>query len=427
MDQSAPNQDRFPQTPSSLPTPPQGPIEKRKIAIGLVAVVLLIIAAAELSGPSGSVTSGSAGTKAKKAVPAQPIAPADIGSFERQTNEEVQELARIEAQKKVLAETLATVQDPQNPGQPGPDLTTLEQQRLAAASGHYPASQAPSAASADQLAQERKRRAYESLYASNVALDLRSQATPAHSDHSGQNGPAGSGESSARTQNGSENTPVPASASSVSVSANPRNPYAFDSSIGKAYRLFEGTLIETVLTNRINGAFSGPVDAMVTTDVYSHDNQTLLIPQGSRLLGAVRAVANGQQQRLFVAFHRLIMPDGFSVSLDQFTGMNQIGETGLRDLVNHHYLQIFGASLALAAIGGVAQIGNGGNSFAYDPSVQFRNGISQSMAESSQRVLDHFLNQLPTFVVRERTRIKVYLADDLLVPAYSNHTMPRDL
>jgi len=203
--------------------------------------------------------------------------------------------------------------------------------------------------------------------------------------------------------------------------------YDFDSTTGKPYRLFEGTIIETVLTNRLNGAFSGPVDCMVTTDVYSHDNQTLLIPQGSRVLGKVSAVQNGQQQRLFVAFHRIIMPDGYSVSLDQFSGLNQIGETGLRDLVNHHYLQIFGSSLALAAIGGVAQIGNGASAFTYDPMSQARNGMSQSMAESSQRVLDRFLNQLPTFVIRERTRVKIYLSDDLLLPAYANHTMPRDL
>jgi type IV secretion system protein VirB10 len=121
------------------------------------------------------------------------------------------------------------------------------------------------------------------------------------------------------------------------------------------------------------------------------------------------------------------MPDGYSVSLDQFTGLNAIGETGLRDLVNHHYVSIFGASLALAAIGGVAQIGNGYGAFTYDPMAQMRNGISQSMAESSQRVLDRFLNQLPTFVVRERTRVKIYLSDDLLLPAYVNHTMPAGL
>jgi len=65
------------------------------------------------------------------------------------------------------------------------------------------------------------------------------------------------------------------------------------------------------------------------------------------VLGEAKKVEAFGQQRLAVFFHRLIMPDGYSVSLDQFKGLNQIGETALRDKVNNHYLQIFGASLAV--------------------------------------------------------------------------------
>ena len=43
----------------------------------------------------------------------------------------------------------------------------------------------------------------------------------------------------------------------------------------------------------------------------------------------------------------MIMPDGYSVDLDQFHGLDQIGEEGLKDKVNNHYLQIFGTSIAL--------------------------------------------------------------------------------
>ena len=31
------------------------------------------------------------------------------------------------------------------------------------------------------------------------------------------------------------------------------------------------------------------------------------------------------------------MPDGSTYRLDQFLGLNQIGDAGLRDRVNHHY------------------------------------------------------------------------------------------
>jgi len=192
---------------------------------------------------------------------------------------------------------------------------------------------------------------------------------------------------------------------------------------GKLQRIFEGTILETVLTNRINGSFAGPINTMLTTNVYSHDHQTLLIPQGTRCFGTVSAVNSVNQQRLFVAFHRCIMPDGYPIGLDKFTGLNQVGETALRDLVNHHYLQIFGASLAVGAIGGLAQIGNSTSGFGYDPSVVVRYAIPQETAQESLQILDHFLNQLPTFIVRERTRVKIYISEDLEVPAYDAHVI----
>ena len=132
------------------------------------------------------------------------------------------------------------------------------------------------------------------------------------------------------------------------------------------------------------------------------------------------------QQRLAVSFHSLIMPDGFSVNLDQFKGLNQIGETALRDKVNSHYIQIFGASLAIGILGGIAEAGTG-NTFTNSPLEQARAGLGSSVANSSMQILDRFLNILPTVTIREGSRVKVYLSGDLLLPDYAKHTMQPDL
>ena len=124
--------------------------------------------------------------------------------------------------------------------------------------------------------------------------------------------------------------------------------------------LFEGTILETVLINRLDGSFAGPVECLLSTDVYSNDRQHLLIPAGSKLLGETKKVDTFGQSRLAVVFHRLIMPDGYSVSLDQFKGLNQIGDTGLRDQVNNHYARIFGVSLAIGALGAIGEAGTAG-------------------------------------------------------------------
>lgn len=181
--------------------------------------------------------------------------------------------------------------------------------------------------------------------------------------------------------------------------------------------LFEGTILEAVLINRLDGEFSGPVKCLLTTDVYSHDRQHLLIPAGTKALGEAKKVDAFGQTRLAVFFHRLILPNGFSVNLDQFKGLNQIGETGLRDKVNNHYWRIFGTSLAIGALGGVAQIGTG-NAFTETSTDRMREGFGLSMAHSSARILDRFLNVLPTLTIREGHRVKIYLAGDLFLPQY---------
>ena len=210
--------------------------------------------------------------------------------------------------------------------------------------------------------------------------------------------------------------------------ANPdaSRPGVFNAFAGKRYVVFEGTILETLLINRLNGTFAGPVNCLVTTDIYSHDRQRLLIPAGTKVLGEARKVEAFGQQRLAVFFHRWIMPAGYSISLDQFKGLNQASETALRDKVNNHYLQIFGASLAVGILGGISEAGTG-NVLTNTPVDRARAGFGSSLANSSMEILDRFLNVLPTVTIREGNRVKVYLAGDLLLPDYTQHTIAPDL
>jgi len=211
----------------------------------------------------------------------------------------------------------------------------------------------------------------------------------------------------------------------------PKNPAAVppgsaNAAAGKPYLLFEGTILETVLINRLDGQFAGPVECLLSTDVYSNDRQHLLIPAGSKLLGETKKVDTFGQTRLAVVFHRVLMPDGYSVSLDQFKGLNQIGDTGLRDQVNNHYLRIFGVSLAIGALGAIGEAGTSGSLNASSADLM-RQGFAQSTAQSSAQILEKFLNIMPTVTIREGHRVKVYLSGDLAVPDYTNHKMPSDL
>jgi type IV secretion system protein VirB10 len=126
-----------------------------------------------------------------------------------------------------------------------------------------------------------------------------------------------------------------------------------------------------------------------------------------------------------VVFHRLIMPDGYSVDLDQFHGLDQIGEEGLKDKVNNHYLQIFGASIALGVIAGASEITEGGAVLTSSGPAVFASGASGSVSQSATTILDRFMQIPPTITIREGHRVKLYITQDMLLPAVENHTIPQ--
>ena len=303
----------------------------------------------------------------------------------------------------------------------------------------------------DPIRDEQKKRAYQSLFSDNVALSYRNELRP----DPGRNPSALTTQDQLATDASAElargeailaqaqKTTLSSQASGPNPNAAPAQeagesatqkigdrrasdqPVA-ESAEGKRHVLFEGTVLEALLINRLDGSFSGPVSCLLSSNVYSHDRQHVLIPAGSKILGEAKKVDTFGQARLAVSFHRLIMPDGFSVNLDQFKGLDQAGATSLKDKVNNHYAKIFGASLALGILGGVAQIGTASTLDATGTD-RIREGFGAGMANTGEHILDHFLNILPTVTIREGTRVKVYLSNDLLLPEYGSHTIPSDI
>ncbi len=201
-----------------------------------------------------------------------------------------------------------------------------------------------------------------------------------------------------------------------------------DAATGQPYVVYEGSTLDTVLMNRLDGDAPGPIKVLVSNPIYSHDRQHVLIPDGTIVLGEARkigAAGFGQQRRMAVVFHRMIMPDGYSVDLDQFHGLDQIGEEGLKDKVNNHYFQIFGTSIALGVISGAGEIEQGGGTISTSGSQAFATGASSSLSQSATTVLDRFIQIPPTITIREGHRVKVYFTQDMLLPAYENHTIPQ--
>jgi len=293
-----------------------------------------------------------------------------------------------------------------------------------------PPSATPNAepARTDPLADERRRREYASLFAESVAFTRRSAGTaPAQPVRARSDGDSALTEAISRAALAAT-TPAPVRATTAPADR-PQQTVALPAAVpsaapGGAKRLLEGTVIEAVLTNRLEGSFSNPVNAQVTTAVYDANRQIVLIPSGSRVLGTASPVQAFGETRLAVTFHRLVMPDGTTYTLDQFPGLNERGDAGLKDQVDRHYLQIFGASIALGGLSGLSQYATrSASSTEYGFSDAFGQGMGASLATSSGRVLDRFLNVLPSVTIREGHRLKIYLTCDIDLPPYRDQSV----
>jgi len=416
--------DSIPAIRDKAPKPP-GVLPKNVQAWVLIGVATVMVCVLALSG-GRSPQSGSSDLTRKGDAVVDP----NEARIQEYRNRLEAEARKLEAERQRLKQaTAALMTEPSEPQPPQgpPPFSSYGYQR--------PQTE-PAVPRKSALEQERERREYESLFASNVALTYREDASPAKPESGNASGQQAAATwpvsyPTAWTPAPQTTAPVPPAKHAEPLQPAPspsqeQAPDDFNRATGKQYRLFEGTWIEAVLINRLNATFTGPVNCMVTTNVYSHDRQRLLIPQGSRVLGEANRVDQFGQQRVAVSFHRIIMPDGYSVSLDQFQGLNQVGETGLKDKVNHHYTRIFGSSLALGAIAGFS-LGNTNQGLTQSGTDAYRAGVAQSFGQSGARVLDRFLNILPTVTIREGHRVKIYLAGDLLIPAYERHEMPSDL
>jgi type IV secretion system protein VirB10 len=456
------------------PKPP-GLIPKNLQALVIVGLALLMVMVMAITGHKAPAPAG--------AVPSLPnlvaVNPQKVTDFQKDIEQTQRESApQVEAallqQQRQLASQAA------RPAQPSPSSPYGTPVTASDPSGTYPPGAyvatlpqgAESPSPSDLIREEQKKRAYLSLFSDNVALTYRTQepgaarsptsatqlsavlpraSTPAdtvevQSPLTGQEnmGLGRDGQLAVQPQLAAlaahSSFPQPAATSPYAAAHSstgqdtPPQPNTGESKKpeqstpdgGKDFLVFEGTVLEALLINRLDGTFAGPASCLLTNDVYSQDRQHLLIPAGSKILGEASKVDTFGQERLALIFHRLIMPDGYSVNLDQFKGLDQEGATALRDKVNNHYARIFGASLAIGVLGGVAQLGTG-TVLNSDASDRIRQGFGAGMANAAEHILDRFVNILPTVTIREGTRIKIYLSNDLLLPDYHTHTLPTNL
>jgi type IV secretory pathway VirB10-like protein len=204
-----------------------------------------------------------------------------------------------------------------------------------------------------------------------------------------------------------------------------RSPASVDAA-GSPYTLRAGTVVPGLLLTAINSDLPGDLVGQVSRDVYdSRTERTLLIPKGARLIGTYDNQVAVGEDRLLVAWTRLIFPDGRSLRLPGLALKDEAGQTGTKDQVDTHWRRAFGNALLLSAISAGVQLSQPPQtSLLGTPSAgQIAAGaLGQELSNVALELLRRGMDTPPTIVIRQGHPFNVFLNGDLVLGGpYEDH------
>jgi type IV secretion system protein VirB10 len=183
------------------------------------------------------------------------------------------------------------------------------------------------------------------------------------------------------------------------------------------YTLSAGSVIAASLITGLNSDLPGLVTAQVTENAYdSVTGRTLLIPQGSRLIGSYDSVVAFGQSRALVVWQRIILPDGSSIRIDNVPATDTQGYAGLSDRIDRRTWQLL-KGVALSTLLGVGTELSFGSTES-DLVRAIRESAQQSGARAGDQLVTRNLDIQPTLRVRPGWPLRVVVHKDIVLRSW---------
>ncbi len=188
-----------------------------------------------------------------------------------------------------------------------------------------------------------------------------------------------------------------------------------------------GDVLPALMLSEINSTLPGQIIAQVSQHVYDTPTKTqLLIPQGTKLIGTYSSDVGYGQNALLVAWQRLGYPDGKTLDIGSMPGATGAGASGLTDLVNNHYIRLFGSALLMSAVtagvtfsqqqaqgaGVPGQVGIP----QYNAGTAMSQALGQQLGQVTAQLIAKNLSIAPELTIRPGYRFNVVVVKDLVLP-----------
>lgn len=177
-----------------------------------------------------------------------------------------------------------------------------------------------------------------------------------------------------------------------------------------------GAVIPAALITGIRSDLPGQITAQVTENIYdSPTGRSLLVPQGTRVIGQYDNNVQFGQSRVLLVWNRLILPNGRSIVLERQPGVDTQGYAGLEDGVDYHWWE-------LAKAAGLSTLLSVGAELAIDDDNRLlraiRNGGQDTINDAGQQIIRRQLQVAPTLTIRPGFPVRIIVTRDLVLEPY---------
>jgi type IV secretory pathway VirB10-like protein len=187
--------------------------------------------------------------------------------------------------------------------------------------------------------------------------------------------------------------------------------------------LYEGELLDAILVNRIVADTEpSPVICQISKDLFDSGGRYVVFPANSRIVGSSQVVNYKGAHRLFISFHRIILPNGpaveFPGSQKAMRALDETGALGVVSNVNRHWFLQFGTAIFFGVLDGLAGAAQRRSELFSQTSI-----IIDRTSRNFERILDTIMSQyasiVPTITVHQGHKMKICLADDVFISPYA--------
>ncbi|MCI0720954.1 MAG: TrbI/VirB10 family protein, partial [Acidobacteria bacterium] len=187
--------------------------------------------------------------------------------------------------------------------------------------------------------------------------------------------------------------------------------------------LYEGELLDAVLVNRIIADTEpSPVICQISKDVFDAGGRYVVFPANSRIVGSSQVVIYKGAHRLFISFHRVILPNGpaieFPGSQKALRALDETGALGAVSNVNRHWFLQFGTAIFFGVLDGLAGVAQR-NSEIFSPTSILIDRTSRNFERILDTIMSQYSSIVPTITVHQGHKMKIYLADDVFISPYA--------